>query len=221
MIIRTIIMYIFVIAAIRIMGKRQVGDLQPSELVITILISEIASLPLQDTSQPILTGVFSIFTLVSIEVIMSYVFMKFNICRKIFYGNSAIIIKDGKIDQEIMKKLRITVPDLMEVLRCNNFFNIEDVDYAILETNGQLSVLSKQNKKTVALQDMGIKTNDKSYPYLLVSDGKIIKETLKKSNIKEQDVFNKLKEKNLRIDDVLLLTADKYKNFTIVKKEKK
>ena len=220
-IVRTILLYFAVILAIRIMGKRQIGDLQPSELVITILISEIAAIPLQDITQPVLSGIFAIFTLVTIEVIMSFITMKCLPFRKLFYGKSAILIKDGKIDQKMLSKLRITVPDLVEILRCAGTFEISNVDYAILETNGQLSVLTKSKYQQATLKDLGVKRKNESLPYLLVSDGKILKEALKSSGISREEIDAELYKRNFKLEDVFLMTADKYRNFIVIKSEGK
>ena len=132
-IIRTVILYIFVTFGIRIMGKRQIGDMQPNELVITLLISEIAAIPLQDTSQPILNGIMAIFMLVILEIVMSVLAMKNQYIRKIISGKSIVVIKNGVIDQNAMKNVRMTVLDLIELLRGQNVFDISTVAFAVLE----------------------------------------------------------------------------------------
>ena len=140
-VLRTVIMYFTIIIAIRLMGKRQIGDLQPSELVITILLSEIAAIPIEDTDAPIIYGILATVTLVILEILTSFTAMKSLNFRRIIYGRSAVIIENGTIDQKMLKKLRITVPDLMEVLRNQEVFDINEIAFAILETNGQMSVL--------------------------------------------------------------------------------
>ena len=148
-IIRTVILYIFVTFGIRLMGKRQIGDMQPNELVITLLISEIAAIPLQDTSQPILNGIMAIFMLVILEIVMSVLAMKNQFIRKIMSGKSVVVIKNGIIDQSAMKNVRMTVLDLIELLRGQNVFDISTVAFAVLEVNGNLSVLLKADRKSV------------------------------------------------------------------------
>ena len=143
-----------VIFAIRIMGKRQIGDMQPGELVITILISEIAAIPIQDLNQPVMTGVVAVFTLVFLEIAVSAITMKCLPLRRFFYGDSAIIIKDGVLDQKKLRSLRVTGPDLLEVLRGQQIFDINDVAYAILETNGNLSVMLKSGAQNVTVDDL-------------------------------------------------------------------
>ena len=126
-IIRTAVVYVFVTLGIRLMGKRQIGDMQPNELAITLLISEIAAIPLQDSSQPVLNGIVAIFMLVIIEIFISVLAMKSLKIRKLMSGNSAVIIKNGVIDQQAMKKVRLTVIDLVELLRGQNIFKIENI----------------------------------------------------------------------------------------------
>ena len=146
---RTAILYLFVTIAIRLMGKRQIGDMQPNELVVTLLISEIAAIPLQDVSQPILNGVVAIFMLVIIEILISVLALKSSKIRKLMNGQSVVIIKNGVVDQNAMKKVRMTVLDLIELLRIQNVFDISTVAFAVLEVNGQLSVLLKSKYQTV------------------------------------------------------------------------
>ena len=135
-IIRTLILYIILTLGIRLMGKRQIGDMQPNELVVTLVISEIAAIPLQDTDQPILNGICSIFVLVVLEILLSVLAMKNMAVRRLISGQSVIIIRDGVIDQTAMKKVRMTILDLIELLRGQDVFEIEDVAFAVLEVNG-------------------------------------------------------------------------------------
>ena len=140
---RTVFMYLAVCVAVRLMGKRQIGDMQPTELVVTLLISEIAAIALQDTSQPVLIGLASMLVLVVLEILASVLILKNTHLRRIFGGKSIVIIKNGKIDQKAMKSVRMTVFDLVEMLRMQGVFNIDEVDSAILEINGNLSVRPK------------------------------------------------------------------------------
>lgn len=218
-VLRTAILYAFVIFAIRIMGKRQVGDLQPSELVITILISEIAAIPIQDPNQPILSGIIAIFVLIIIEVVISILAMKFLKFRKFVYGDSAIVIKDGKLDQKMMKKLRITVSDLVEVLRVQNNFDISQVDYAILETNGNLSVLLKPgNRNATADNLLKIQSSD-GLQCLLINDGRIIKDSLKTIGKSREEIETILEDQGYSVKDIFLMTGDKYGHYNIIEKE--
>lgn len=202
------------------MGKRQIGDLQPGELVITILISEIAAIPIQDLSQPILSGVFAILTLVFLEILISVLAMKIYPLRRFFYGTSAVVIKDGVIDQEKLKSLRITAPDLLEVLRNREIFDIRKVAIAILETNGQLSVMLKSEYQNATANDLkGIKTPPE-LPNIVVSDGTIIKDELIAANYTKKQVLNTLKKENIKLKEVFMMISDDKQNYSIIKKEK-
>lgn len=145
--IRTGIIYILIIAAVRLMGKRQIGELQPSELVITILISEIAAIPLQDNGMPLVNTLVSIFLLIALEIISSVLNMKSGKFRDFMQGHSIILIRDGKLDQKKLTQLRFTMDDLLEALRQKDIFSIDEVQYAVVETNGTLSVLLKPENR--------------------------------------------------------------------------
>jgi len=217
-IIRTLILYCFVILGIRLMGKRQIGDMQPNELVVTLLISEIAAIPLQDTNQPVIDGIVAIFILIILEIVMSVLALKSMTIRKFMNGNSVVIIKNGEIDQHAMKKVRLTILDLIELLRGQDVFDISDVAFAVLEVNGDLSVLLKTDKQNLTAKDMNIKKNEEGLQLPVISDGKIIKESLTALEITEEKVFKKLRTKNLKVTDVFLMTLDRYDNINIIKK---
>lgn len=222
-IVRTIVLYILVIFAIRIMGKRQIGDMQPGELVITILISEIAAIPIQDLNQPIITGVIAVFTLVFLEIFISVLAMKSIHIRRFMYGDSAIIIKNGTIDQKALSKLRVTGPDLLEVLRNQQIFDISEVAYAILETNGQLSVMLKPEYQNATVKDLkSTATQDTSAMQdLIISDGKFINDSIKKTGLSKQLINNKLKALDLNVKSVFIMTCDENMKFNIIPKDKK
>lgn len=202
------------------MGKRQIGDMQPNELVVTLLISEIAAIPLQDTSQPILDGVVAIFVLVILEIIISVISMKSMFMRKIMNGKSAVIIKNGVIDQNVMRRVRMTVLDLVELLRGQNVFDISTVAFAVLEVNGELSVLLKSSEQPATAGDLKIKKSKEALPLPVISDGKIIKESLEALEIEEKDVIDKLTANNTAVKNVFLMSLDRYDNFSITKMRK-
>ena len=214
---RTIVLYIFVTLGIRLMGKRQIGEMQPNELVITLLISEIAAIPLQDTSQPILNGVVAIFMLVILEIIISVITMKSLYVRKIMNGKSAVIIKNGVIDQNMMRQVRMTVLDLVELLRGQNVFDISTVAYAVLEVNGNLSVLLKSSEQPVTVKDIDIKKEKATLPLPVISDGKIIRESLDALEISEEDIKSTVKKNSSDIKDVFLMTMDRYGETSLIK----
>ena len=217
-IIRTLILYIVVTLAIRLMGKRQIGDMQPNELVVTLLISEIAAIPLQDMNQPLLVGVCAIFTLIVLEIVISVLAMKSFFIRKLMSGRSVILIKNGVIDQQSMKDVRMTVLDLIELLRAQNVFNIDDVAFAVLEVNGELSVLLKKDAQPVTIKDADIKASDEPLPMLVISDGKIICESLKSLQMDKEQLLSKLDKKKLSHKDVFLMTLDRNGKEQILKK---
>lgn len=217
-VLRTIILYIVVTVAIRLMGKRQIGDMQPNELVITLLISEIAAIPLQDTQQPMFIGVAAIFVLVFLEIVISILALKSFSVRKLLNGKSVVVIKNGVIDQQAMRNVRMTVVDLIEQLRGQNVFNIADVAFAVLEVNGNLSVLLKKDAQPVSVKDAKLKLPDDSFPLPVISDGKIVYESLKALEIKPQKLYKLLKHKTTSVKQIFLMTLDRDGNHTIIKK---
>jgi len=216
-IVRTIILYSFLTLSIRIMGKKQIGEMQPNELVITLLISEIAAIPLQDTSKPILDGITAVFMLIILEIIMSVLCLKNLRIRKLMNGNSVVIIKNGVIDQHAMKKVRMTVLDLVEQLRVENVFDISTVAFAVLEVNGNLSVLLKKSDQPATVKDLKIKSKPEALPMPVITDGKIINESLKALGISEESLRNKLKANMTEEKDVFLMTLDRYDNINLIK----
>lgn len=216
--IRSLILYILVIFSVRLMGKRQLGELQPSELVITILISNIATLPLEDADIPLLLGITPILALVCFEVIISWINLVFPKFRKMISGSPKIIIRNGKTDPETLRELRFSVDDLMMSLREKEVFDIEDVQFAIVETTGNISVMKKQSADTPTRDDLGLKMKNSDPPQVVVSDGKIIPQAVKVTGI-EGSVEKILASINLKINDVFIMTADTQGNFFIVDKD--
>ncbi len=217
---RTVIMYIIVIASIRIMGRRQVGELQPSELVITMLISNLATMPMEDRSAPFLTGLISIIVLVCFEVFTSYLLKDSPFLRKIICGSPQVIIKDGKIDQKVMKKLRFSIDDLIEELRAKDVFDFTEVDCAIAETTGQLSVFKKYEYQEVENHDIGNLTDKTSCPsFVVICDGTINHEGLELCGKDVRFIENRLKNEKIDIKKVLVMICDKNGKYSIIEKE--
>ena len=158
LIIRTIALYLTVVASIRIMGKRQIGELQPSELVVAIMISDLASVPMQDIKIPLVSGILPVLTLIFAEVIMSYMSLRSRKMRTIISGEPSIVIYDGHINERELKKLRFNINDLLEELRLNNYHDISDVAVAVIETSGKLSVIPKEKARGVTVEDMAGKS---------------------------------------------------------------
>ena len=220
-ILRTAIVYIMVTFAIRLMGKRQIGDMQPNELVVTLLISEIAAIPLQDANQPLAVGIVAIFVLVVLEIIFSVFALKSFFMRKLLSGKSVVIIKNGILDQQAMRDVRMTVLDLVELLRGQNVFDISEVDYAVLEVNGNLSVLLKGESRNVTLKDLKIKSNESGLQLPVISDGKIIDESLRSLKFNREDLSKILQNNSVKAENVFLMTLDRYKNINIIRKRDK
>lgn len=202
------------------MGKRQIGDMQPTELVITLLISEIAAIPLQDISQPVSIGLVAIFMLVFLEIVTSVIVMKNLRLRRIFSGKSVVIIKNGVIDQKAMKSVRMTVFDLVEMLRMQGIFELETIDSAILEINGNLSVRQKPLYSPVTADDLKLNPDDGGLPMTVISDGTIVDAGLRFLGKNRDDLKVLLAQKNLSERDIFLMTLDKNGEGIIVEKEK-
>ena len=218
---RTLIMYIAIIISVRIMGKRQVGELQPSELVVTIMISELAAIPLQDLTRPVVNGLIAIFTLIILELIMSALSLKFNWVRRTVTGRPVVIINHGKIDQKIMRDMRMTLEDLMENLRQQGVFKIEDVNYAIVETNGKLSVLLKPEQQPATASMVGKVAEDTGLRCMVISDGAVQTHSLPFTSLSTQEELRQfLKNKHLDERDIFLLMADQTTDYLIVKRDK-
>lgn len=217
---RTIIMYFFVTIGIRLMGKRQIGDMQPNELVVTLLISEIAAIPLQDTNQPVMNGVIAIFVLVVLEIILSVLAMKNFFVRKIMSGQSVVVIKNGVIDQSAMQMVRMTVLDLIELLRGQNVFDISTVAFAVLEVNGDLSVLLKTEEMPVTVKDIEIQKDSAGLPLPVITDGKLVDESLKALETDETHIKEIVTKNGLELNEVFLMMLDRFDNINLVKKKK-
>ncbi len=216
---RTAILYFFVIIGIRLMGKRQIGEMQPGELVVTILISEMAAIPLQDINQPVILGVAAIFTLVFLEMLFSVLCLKIPSLHRLLSGSSRIVIRDGRLDQQEMKKLRLTVSDLIELLRDRDVFDISTVAFAVMETNGSLNVLLKSGEQPATKADIAKKSKNAALFLPVVSDGKLMTDAIKELGIKPDDVRKILKENKMTEKQVFLLSVDKNLDYTIIKKE--
>ena len=217
--IRTILLYIIIILAIKLMGKRQISDLQTSELVVTLLISNIAAIPMQNTAQPLISGLIPIAILICCEVFISFIMLKNSKFRRAICGRPIVIIKDGKLQQNELKNLRMSTEDLFQQLRQMDVFNIQDVAYAIIETNGQLSVLKKGEKQQPDASMLGIVIPDKGIDTVVISDGEICNFSLSVCGLSRDWVEGVLKGENIKMNEVFIMTANKTKEYHIIKKE--
>lgn len=220
--IRTIIIYIFVIAVIRIMGKRQIGELEPSELVVTIIISEVAAMPIQDSSVPIASAIIAIVILLILEIAISFIAYKNRSFRKLLYGTPSILYERGKINQKEMERQRFNVNDLMEIIRNNGVASLDEVDFVIVETNGNVSVLPNAQNKPITTGDMNIPSQQTEISYVVVDNGKINTNNLKKVGYNEKWLKGRLKENSVKsVEDIYCMGADRNGKSFIIKKEAK
>lgn len=183
--IRTIILFVLIVIALRLMGKRQIGQLQPYELVVIILLAELAAVPMTDPGIPLIAGLIPIIILVLFEVAFSYTSLKSQWARGVICGKPAVLIENGKIVEEELRRIRFNINELLEELRIKNVPYIADVEFAILETNGRLSVIPKSQKRPVTPEDMHIDTKYEGLPTTLIVDGKILRQNFPKGHINE------------------------------------
>ena len=219
-VIRALVIFVILNILLRIMGKRQIGQLQPIELVITILLSEISVQPLTQYEASFVTPIITLVILVSLEIIASTLCMKSVTFRNLMQGNSLIIIRNGVLDQAQIKRLRFTLDDILEALRKKDVFRIEDVQYAIAETDGSLSVLLKPEKRSFTKEDGKINAPDYGIPSVVVSDGKIIQSDFKECGMTYEKLVQKLNSLGKRPEDIMLMTIDKAGNVFVIEKEK-
>ena len=218
-VIRTLILYAFIIVAIRLMGKRQISDMQPSELVVTLVVSDIASLPMQNTAQPLLSGVIPVMGLVALEILTSVIMMKSRRFRRLVCGNPVVVIEDGKLLQGQLRRLRMTTEDLFAQLRQQNIFSLADVQYCIVETNGMVSVLEKPQHRIPDAEEMGVAIEDNKLETVVISDGKPLRDGMELCQTDSEQVKRLLEESGVRAEEVFLMTLDGKGNYQIVRKE--
>lgn len=216
---RTLILYVLIIFSMRFMGKRQIGQLQPSELVITILISNVATLPIENLDMPLFFGIIPVLYLICFEFATSFISMKNKKLRDIISGRPVLIIENGKINQKALQKLRLTTDDLTESLRSCNAFNLNEVAYAIIETNGTLSVIKNFANQNVTTEMLNITQKNTAIQLTIISDGKILTNNLQKLKLSTDWLLNFLKTNNLQIKNIFIMTADKNKQTFIALKE--
>lgn len=216
---RGLIVYVTVIISVRLMGKRQIGELQPSELVTTFLLSEVASMPLQNKDISLFTCIVLIFMIVGLEVLFSVFAIKSDLFRKVMQGSSALIIKDGRLLQDKMKNIRYSIDDLLEGLRLKDVFDISKVKYAYVETNGALSVELKDNERPVTPKNLKLPVSSAPLCCLVISDGKIVEENLALCNMTKEKIHRALKKTGLEANEVFIMTADSDGKLNIIRKE--
>ena len=218
--IRSIIIYIIVLIVMRLMGKREIGQMQPFELAISIMIADLASIPMTDIGIPISNGIIPILGLLVMHLVISILNIKSSKIRKFICGKPTVLINKGRIDEKQMRKERFTLNELEEKLRSNNVMNIGDVEFAILETSGDISVIQKPNKRTTTPEDFNIMPDYEGMTYNLVIDGKILNGNLKLID-KNYDWLKKQTQKFQMIpEEALIVTINEKGNIYCQKKEK-
>lgn len=219
--IRTIILYLVLIIGLRLTGKRQIGELEPIELVLTLLLSDLASVPMQDFGIPLLNGLVPILTLLSLSTLFSYFSLRSVRFRSLVCGEPAIIIRDGKLLQNVMRHNRLTLDELLEELRGQGVCDIDDVKYAILETSGQLSVLLRSDCQPITARQLGKQVKDDVFlPTILINDGRLMRSNLQRRGLDESWLQEELHRQHLTdTSEVFLLSIDPAGHVVCLPKE--
>ena len=217
--IRLLILYVLILACMRLMGRRQIGELQPSELVITMLLSEIAAIPLGNNDIPLLNSVAAILVLTALEILLSALCLKSDRVRKLLQGNPKLVVQNGSPDQKTLRQLRLTVDDLLEALREKDVFDVSDVQYAILEPNGKLTLQLTPNARPVTAGMLCLPIQDGGLPCPIVYDGKAQPENFSPCGMTQEKLQAYLQQNGLRLQDVFLLTADASGSVRCIRKE--
>jgi len=218
-IIRTIILYLIIVFILRIMGKRQIGQLQPFELVIILMISELAAIPSQDVGIPLVAGLLPVLVLLLLGVTISQITLKSEKARGLICGTPTLLVNRGQILESELRRLRYNLSDLLEQLRSKNIPDIADVEYAILETNGQLSVFPKAMKRPATPEDLNIQLPDEGLPYSLIMDGLIQYNNLNKAELTLDWLQQELHKANITdVRKVFFASVNTQKKLFIQKK---
>lgn len=218
---RCFIIYIIVLFVFRLMGKRQLGELQPFEFVITLIVADLATMPMADTGIPLIHGVVPLITLLLIHFAISVLIRKSIFFRKVISGKPVIIISPQGIEYENLKKLNLNLNDIQESLRTLNYYNFDDIEYAIVETNGKITVIPKVGSTPPTCEDLQINKPENRLIMILISDGKLVKENLEVAKIDENFLLRQLKKiGENKIKDILVFTLDNDGNMYIQPKNK-
>lgn len=217
--IRTIILYAALVLCIRLMGKRQVGEMEPAEFVVTMLLANLAAGPMQDPALPLLSALIPIFTVLALELVLAVLSMKSETVSRLLCGTPAILIRDGVIDQKALCANRMSMDELAEQLREKDVFDLTSVQYAILETDGELSVMLYPARKPATAEAQGIRPEPTSLPFTIVTDGKLMRRNLRLSGRSMGWLRRELKKRSLALRDLFLLTVDAAGKVIAVKKE--
>ena len=218
--IRTVFLYGILIAVIRLMGKRQIGQMEPSEFVVTMLVANLASIPMQDSAIPLFSGLVPILTVLGVELILSDLSLRSIHLRKLLCGKPVILIENGRILQQNLRKTRVTLDELTGHLREKDVLEIPSVHYAILETNGNLSVFPYPQERPATAREAGVETGDQSLPLTIISDGKLLEENLRKSGKDRRWVEKILSQNKTPLEETWLLTVDRGNRIVFYRRDK-
>ena len=206
--IRTVVLYLLLILGIRLMGKRQIGQMEAPEFVVTMLVANLASIPMQDGGIPLFSGVVPILTVLGMELVLSGVIMRSIVVRRLFCGKPVILIREGKILQDNLRRTRVTLDELMGHLRQKDVLQIETVQYAILETDGNLSVFRFPEHEPASAGEAGVTVGKQSLPFTIIEDGHFFRENLQKAGKNPKWLESTLKKHHTTLRDTWLLTVD-------------
>ena len=216
---RTLFFHLALILVIRLMGKRQIGQMEPSEFVVTMLVANLAAVPMQDNAVPLYTGLVPILTVLGLELVLAVLSMKSIPLRKLLCGKPVILIENGNILQQNLRKTRITLDELTGHLREKDVLDPRAVQYAILETNGNLSVFPYPKERPATAREAGIQTRKQYLPITIVSDGRILSDNLVLTGRDQHWLEKTLKKENATVESTWLLTVDKGGNVIFYRKE--
>lgn len=220
-VIRTALLYGLLILAVRFMGKRQVAEMEPAEFVVTMLLANLAAVPMQDNGLPLVSGVAPIFTVLGLELILAVLSMKLLPVRKLLNGIPTILIREGKIDQKALAVCRVSLDELQQKLREKDVFDYTQVAYAILETDGELTVMPFPNFQPASAGDVGANRSPAKLYYNVISDGIVLRNNLRQAGFDEAWLRKELRKQKCRQRDVFLLAVDRFGEVQLVKKEKR
>lgn len=217
--IRSIFIYLSLILTMRILGKRQIGELEASELVTTLLISEIATLPITDTDMPVLFALIPMITIMTLEVLMSFILIKVPKLRWLVSSHPSVVINRGVLDQKELKKQRVSIEELIAEIRSSGYADLSEIYYAIIEENGSLTVIPRSGAQQPTIDDLGIKAKESGLMHVIITDGQVNKNGLRTIRRDKSWLEKHLKKEKLSASDVFLMLADDAGGITIIRKE--
>ena len=218
---RTVILYFLIMTGLRLMGKRQIGELEPSELVLTMMISDLATVPMQDFGIPLLAGVIPILTLLSLSMLLSQLSLLSLRFRELMCGTPSILIRNGKLQQDAMRKNRYTLDELLEQLRGQGYVSVDEVRWAVLENSGQLSILPWARQRPPTAEELGLTPEEDEPPFILINDGRIVRRNLARSGRNEAWLQKELRRTGHSAGEIFLLTVDGSGKVLCIPKEAK